>query len=96
LKQNINDNQNIERKYMNTPENDEIIPWHVELSKVVHNWVNPKPEILGTATIQDAQDGSGDGILTFPEGFTETVGWKVGDTLDLVVSDTGNLIITKK
>jgi hypothetical protein len=65
---------------MTTPENDEIISWHAELSKVVHNWVNPKIY----ATIEDTKDGSGDRILNFPEGFCETQGWKVGDTLGFV------------
>lgn len=75
-----------------TPEIEENTPWHVELSKVVHNWVNP----TYLAKIEDAGDGSGDGILTFPEGFCESQGWKVGDTLDLFASGEGNLIISKK
>ena len=48
------------------------------------------------ATIEDATDGSGDKILIFPEGFCESEGWKVGDTLDLTLSSDGNLIISKK
>jgi hypothetical protein len=78
---------------MNTHEE---ITWHEELSKVVHQWVNTKPEITFMAKIEDANDGSGDGILTFPEGFCKTVGWKEGDTLNLCVSVAGNLIISKK
>lgn len=78
---------------MHTPEDT---PWHVDLSKVVHSWVNPKPITTFYASIEDAGDGSGDGILNFPEGFCESQGWKVGDTLDLYVSGEGNLIISKK
>lgn len=70
--------------------------WHTELTKIVHNWANTKPVITEYASIEDAGDGSGDGILTFPEGFCETQGWKVGDTLDLFASSDGNLIISKK
>lgn len=70
--------------------------WHEELSKVVHQWVNPSTKFDIYAKIEDAGDGSGDAILTFPEGFCETVGWKVGDTLDLYISGTGGLTISKK
>lgn len=45
-------------------------------------------------TITDAQDGSGDAILTFPDGFCEKMDWKVGDSLDLKVIN-GNLHIKK-
>ena len=69
--------------------------WHEELSKVVHQWVNPKPKITIEAKIEDAGDGSGDAILTFPEGFCDSIGWKEGDTLDLQLEDTGVLSITK-
>lgn len=69
--------------------------WHEELSKVVHQWVNPPNEIVGYATIEDANDGSGDAILNFPEGFCESLGWKEGDTLDLCMSGTKSIIISK-
>ena len=70
-------------------------PWQ-ELTDVVHQWVNPKPKIYGPLQIEDAQDGSGDGILTFPPELIEETGWKEGDTLKLEVSEDGKLIITKK
>ena len=35
------------------------------------------------ATIEDAPDGSGDGILTFPPEFIEQYGWKEGDRVDI-------------
>lgn len=70
-------------------------PWE-ELTDVIHQWVNPKPKSCGTVYIEDAGDGSGDGILTFPPELIEETGWKEGDTLNLEVSEAGTLIITKK
>lgn len=35
----------------------------------------------------------GDLILTFPDEVTERMGWKVGDTLGISVSDNGGLVI---
>lgn len=70
-------------------------PWE-ELTDVIHQWVNPKPKIYGPLYIEDAGDGSGDGILTFPPELIEETGWKEGDTLKLEVSEVGTLIITKK
>ena len=40
-------------------------PWE-HLSDVMHQWVNPKPKTYGPVQIEDALDGTGDGILTFP------------------------------
>ena len=70
-------------------------PWE-HLSDVMHQWVNPKPKTYGPVQIEDALDGSGDGILTFPPELIEETGWKEGDTLNLEVSEAGTLIITKK
>lgn len=70
-------------------------PWE-ELTDVMHQWVNPKPKVYGPLHIEDAGDGSGDGILTFPPEMIAEVGWKEGDTLNLEVSEAGTLIITKK
>lgn len=45
---------------------------------------NKKPKITSfVATIEDANDGSGDGILTFPPEFIEQEGWKEDDLLEL-------------
>jgi hypothetical protein len=71
-------------------------PWHEELTKVVHEWVNPTQKTYGPITIEDANDGSGDGILTFPPEFLEETGWKEGDTISMEVSDDGKLILRKK
>jgi hypothetical protein len=71
-------------------------PWHEDLSKVVHEWVNPTEKSYGPITIEEADDGSGDGILTFPPEFIEKTGWKEGDTLSMEVSPLGTLILQKK
>ena len=50
-------------------------------------------------TIEDALDGSGDGILTFPDWLIAEKGWVDGTILNLEVEETptGNvLIITEK
>lgn len=70
--------------------------WHEDLSKVVHEWVNPTEKTYGSITIEDADDGSGDGILTFPPELIEKTGWKEGDTLSMEVSSEGTLILQKK
>ena len=48
-----------------------------------------------TTTIEDAGDGTGDGILTFPDWLIEEKGWKEGAVLNLQAKD-GVLIITEK
>ena len=70
-------------------------PWHKELTQVVHQWVNPSKKIYVDCVIKDANDGSGDGILTFPEGLCDDLGWKEGDTLNLELFDGEKLRITK-
>jgi bifunctional DNA-binding transcriptional regulator/antitoxin component of YhaV-PrlF toxin-antitoxin module len=44
-------------------------------------------------TIEDAPDGSGDGILTFPDGILEELGWKEGQLLDISVNEDGAIIL---
>ena len=51
-------------------------------------------DITWTTTIEDAGDGSGDGILTLPPELCELKGWKEGTVLNLEVSD-GVIIITE-
>jgi hypothetical protein len=70
-------------------------PWR-ELTDIIHQWVNPESKTYGPLYIEDAGDGSGDGILTFPPELIEETGWKEGDTLKLELSTNGTLIITKK
>jgi bifunctional DNA-binding transcriptional regulator/antitoxin component of YhaV-PrlF toxin-antitoxin module len=47
-----------------------------------------------STTIEDAGDGSGDGILTFPPEILEEMGWKEGTLLNVEEKD-GNLYITE-
>ena len=49
-----------------------------------------------TTHIQDAADGSGDGILTFPPELLEKMGWKEGTILNFKLEEPGKIIITKK
>ena len=51
------------------------------------------------ADITEANDGTGDAILNFPDDFIAEVGWKEGTVLNMRVEETptGNvLIITEK
>jgi hypothetical protein len=79
-----------------TQENREIVPAWQLLTVIVNEWVNPQAQMSGFATIQDAEDGSGDGILTFPDGFCEKLGWKEGDQLELELLDDKSFTLTKK
>lgn len=58
-----------------------------EKSSVENSWIT---------YIEEAEDGTGDGILTFPPELIEKMGWKEGTTLHLVVSEENTLIITEK
>ena len=48
-----------------------------------------------TTTMEDAADGSGDGILTFPPELLVDMGWKEGDSLDISINKFGVVIIKK-
>ena len=69
-------------------------PWQ-QLTEVVNSWVNPKTKYYGPMYIEDANDGSGDGILTFPPEMIEDLGWEAGDTLNLEVTEEGTISVTK-
>lgn len=56
---------------------------------------NNIPEKSWFSTIEDANDGTGDGILTLPPELCELKGWKEGTVLNLEVKD-GILYITEK
>lgn len=47
-----------------------------------------------TTTIEEAEDGSGDGIFTFPPEILEEMGWKEGTLLN-VEEKNGNLYISE-
>jgi hypothetical protein len=43
----------------------------------------------------EADDGSGDAILQFPDEMIETLGWKEGDTLS-ITTENDSIILKKK
>lgn len=47
------------------------------------------------ATIIDAGDGSGDGILELPDELLTQAGWKEGDQLAIDRTDSGELILRR-
>lgn len=47
-----------------------------------------------TTTIEEANDGTGDGILTFPPEILEEMGWKEGTQLNIEEKD-GNIYISE-
>jgi hypothetical protein len=48
-----------------------------------------------TITVEEADDGSGDLVLPFPEDFLNQAGWKEGDTLDWHDNGDGSWSLTK-
>lgn len=58
------------------------------------NSSNNMTDSTWSTTIEDAGDGSGDGILTLPPELCELKGWKEGTILNLEVF-AGILIITE-
>lgn len=43
--------------------------------------------------VEDAKDGSGDAILTFPDEMVLLMGWKSGTILDINNDENGNIIV---
>lgn len=48
-----------------------------------------------SVTLEDANDGSGDLILPFPDDLLEQLGWKEGDTLSFDVDENGHIVMNK-
>ena len=48
-----------------------------------------------TLNLEEADDGSGDAILTFPPDLLEQAGWKEGDTLNWVDQKDGSWLLKK-
>ena len=48
-----------------------------------------------TITVEEADDGSGDLVLPFPDDFLEQQGWKEGDTLEWTDNQDGSWTIQK-
>ena len=49
-----------------------------------------------TIKVEDAEDGSGDLILPFPDDLLESAGWKEGDTLEWIDNENGTWTLRKK
>lgn len=67
-----------------------------QLTQIIQDWINPQEIYFGIGEITDAEDGSGDGILTFPDGLCEKMGWKEGDSLNIELRDEDTLVLSKK
>lgn len=48
-----------------------------------------------TLNVEEANDDSGDAILTFPPDLLEQAGWKEGDTLNWVDQKDGSWLLKK-
>ena len=48
-----------------------------------------------TLNVEEADDGSGDAILTFPPDLLEQAGWKEGDTIKWVDQKDGSWQLKK-
>jgi hypothetical protein len=66
-----------------------------QLTEIINSWVNPKPKTYGPLSIEDTNDGTGDGILTFPPEMIEELGWEAGDTLKFESTEEGTIVLTK-
>jgi hypothetical protein len=67
--------------------------WQEDLENYGGSWVS------WVCDVQDADDGTGDAILTFPDELVMLKGWKEGTVLNMEIEQrpTGNvLIITEK
>lgn len=53
------------------------------------------PKTSWTVTLEEADDGSGDLVLPFPQDFLELQGWKEGDTLEWIDNNDGSWCIQK-
>jgi len=66
------------------------------LDDVMKKWTQPTEKSYGNLTIEDANDGSGDGILIFPPELIDELGWKEGDELNFEVIEEGKISVTLK
>jgi len=48
-----------------------------------------------TLNVEEANDDSGDAILTFPPDLLEQTGWKEGDTLNWIDQKDGSWLLKK-
>jgi hypothetical protein len=62
------------------------------MNNTVNNIMN---KTSWTITVEEADDGSGDLVLPFPDDFLEQQGWKEGDTLEWTDNQDGSWTIQK-
>jgi hypothetical protein len=62
---------------------------------MMNNTVNNTMKTNWTITVEEADDGSGDLVLPFPDDFLEQQGWKEGDTLEWTDNQDGSWTIQK-
>lgn len=48
-----------------------------------------------TTTVIDAGDGSGDGIIEIPNELLDSLGWRVGDVLSVIVREPSVLVVER-
>lgn len=77
-------------------ENDKPTYDFEELTKVMRTWASGTYEKRYTCTFENANDGSGDGILNFPDGMCDDLGWTVGDVIEIEVDENNHIFMTKK
>jgi hypothetical protein len=54
-----------------------------------------EPKTSWTVTLEEADDGSGDIVLPFPQDFLDLQGWAEGDTLEWIDNEDGSWSIQK-
>jgi hypothetical protein len=54
-----------------------------------------EPKTSWTVTLEEADDGSGDIVLPFPQDFLDLQGWKEGDMLDWKENEDGSWTLSK-
>lgn len=75
--------------WLGLPEDDDAL-----VQILLEHW--PQLGQCWQTTIQDAGDGSGDGILELPEALLAQLGWKEGDTLTITMEESGRLLVRRR
>ena len=55
-----------------------------------------KIKLSWTVVLEEADDGSGDLIMPFPDDFLEQAGWKKGDVLEWIDNENGSFTLRKR
>lgn len=80
--------------WMMLPEEDDtllaILLKHMESNRTSREKSN---EFI--TTIVDAGDGTGDGIIEIPKELLDSLGWRVGDVLSVVVREPSVLVVER-